>query len=77
VYNLERILAIELFNAAQAFDFRRPGKSSPFIEEFLASYRKEVEFIHEDKVMYPEIEKSIQFLRVVPLDIPDALMKGI
>jgi histidine ammonia-lyase len=77
VYNLERILAIELFNAAQAFDFRRPGKSSPFIEEFLASYRKEVEFIHEDKVMYPEIEKSVQFLRVVPLDIPDALMKGI
>jgi len=30
VYNLERILAIELFNAAQALEFRRPAKSSPF-----------------------------------------------
>jgi histidine ammonia-lyase len=77
VYNLERILAIELFNAAQAFDFRRPAKSSPFIEKFLAAYRKKVEFISKDKVMYPEIEKSIHFLREVPLDIPDALMKGI
>ncbi len=77
VYNLERILAIELFNAAQALEFRRPKKSSTFLEKFIAEYRKRVSFVHEDKVMYPEIEKSIHFLREVPLDIPDALMKGI
>jgi hypothetical protein len=27
--------------------------------------------------MYPEIEKSVQFLREVPLNIPDALIKDI
>ena len=32
VQNLEHILAIELFNAAQAMDFRKPSKSSPIIE---------------------------------------------
>ena len=29
VLNVERVLAIELFNAAQALEFRRPQKSSP------------------------------------------------
>ncbi len=77
VYNLERILAIELFNAAQALEFRRPKKSSPFIEDFVAAYRKEVAFIQADVIMYTEIAKSVQFLRDVPLDIPDALIEGI
>lgn len=61
--NLERILAIELFNAAQALDFRRPIKSSEFIEKFVAEYRKHVEFVKVDKVMYTEIAKSVDFLK--------------
>ncbi len=77
IKNLERILAIELFNAAQALEFRRPMKSSDYIEEFVASYRKRVAFISEDKLMYPEIEKSVTFLQEVPISIPDALIKGI
>lgn len=77
VYNLERILAIELFNAAQALDFRKPVKSSPFIENFVSEYRKEVPFIVNDVVMYPLIEKSVQFLRKIPINIPDALIQGI
>lgn len=77
VNNLERVLAIELFNAAQALEFRRPLRSSPFIEDFVAAYRKKVDFIRHDKVMYTEIDKSIAFLREVPLDVPDALIKGI
>jgi histidine ammonia-lyase len=77
VYNLERILAIELFNAAQALEFRRPAKSSPFIEEFVMHYRKNVPFIENDVIMYPYIEKSVQFLRTIPLNIPDALIEGI
>lgn len=77
VKNLERILAIELFNAAQALEFRRPLKSSVFIENFIESYREKVDFITEDKIMYPEIEKSVQFLRTVPLNIPDALIEDI
>ena len=61
--NPERVLAIELFNAAQALDFRRPLKSSPAIEAIHAAYRKAVPFISEDEVMYPHIETSVQFLR--------------
>ena len=40
--NLEHILAIELMNAAQGIDFRRPAKTSPVLERFLHEYRKEV-----------------------------------
>jgi histidine ammonia-lyase len=32
--NLERILAIELMNASQAIEYRRPLQSSAFIEMF-------------------------------------------
>ena len=77
VNNLERILAIELFNAAQALEFRRPLKSSVFIEDFVKAYRENVAFVSQDKLMYPEIAKSVLFLRQVPLQIPDALIKGI
>ena len=61
--NTERVLAIELFNAAQALEFRRPAKSSPAIEALVEEYRKVVPFIQDDEVMYPHIESSIQFLR--------------
>ena len=63
VLNTERVLAIELMNAAQALEFRRPLKSSQFIEALVADYRKVVPFIDNDAVMYPHIEASIQFLR--------------
>lgn len=61
--NLELILSIELMNAAQGIEFRRPLKSSPYIEKFLKSYRNEVPFIREDIVMYKEIHKSQAFLK--------------
>jgi histidine ammonia-lyase len=61
--NLERIIAIELFTAIQALEFRRPLKSSQFIEEVVISYRKTIPFIKDDKVMYGEIAKSIDFVR--------------
>ena len=60
--NTERVLAIELFNAAQALDFRRPARSSRPIEAMHEAYRRVVPFIDNDTVMYPLIEKSIQFL---------------
>ena len=77
VQNLERILAIELFNAAQAFEFRRPKKSSEFIENFIKEYREKVNFIENDKIMHPEILKSIEFLRLFELNIPIALRDDI
>lgn len=63
VANTERVLAIELFNAAQALDFRRPLVSSPELMKVHEAYRKVVPFIDVDVVMYPHIEESIQFLR--------------
>ena len=63
VLNTERVLAIELFNAAQALDFRRPLRSSEIIETIHNNYRKLVPFVVDDEVMYPHIAHSIDFLR--------------
>lgn len=62
VLNTERVLAIELFNASQALEFRRPLKSSPIIEKVYKAYREKVPFIVNDEVMYPHIRHSIEFL---------------
>ena len=63
VENTERVLAIELFNSAQALEFRRPLRSSWEIEKIFAHYRKVVPFIDDDRYMHPLIEKSVEFLR--------------
>lgn len=69
VENLQRILAIELLNASQALEFRRPLKSSLIIEKLIAEYRKTVPFVDADKIMYTEIDKSVQFLKQHPFII--------
>ena len=71
VENLERILAIELMNASQALEFRRPLKSSDFIEMFIKSYREEVSFVSEDRILHYDIEKSIAFLNSFQIDLED------
>ncbi len=63
VDNLERILAIEMFTAFQALEFRRPLKSSEYIESVFKSYRKNIPYIKNDTIMYKYIDKSIDFLR--------------
>ena len=60
--NLERILAIELMNASQAIEYRRPLKSSDFIEMFIKSYREEVPLVKNDRILHYDIEKSVEFL---------------
>lgn len=60
--NTRRILAIELLNAAQAIEFRRPLHTSPVLEKMLEEYREEVPFIDNDTVMYPLINKSVEYL---------------
>jgi len=61
--NLENILAIELLNAAQAMEFRRPLRSSKEIDEFLAEYRKEVSFNESDRILSIDMQKSLTFIR--------------
>ncbi|MCH5246278.1 MAG: histidine ammonia-lyase [Muribaculaceae bacterium] len=60
--NLEYIFAIELMNAAQGLQFRRPLKSSPYIERFISAYRSEVPFVAEDIVMHTQIRHTRDFL---------------
>ncbi|RDI13315.1 histidine ammonia-lyase [Flavobacterium sp. AG291] len=68
VDNLERILAIELMNASQAIEFRRPLKSSEFLEAFVKSYREEVPLVTEDRILHYDIENTIAFLHNLQLD---------
>ena len=63
VDNVETVLAIELFNAAQALEFRRPARSSAALETVFADYRKSVPFVVTDTYMHPLIEKSVEFIR--------------
>jgi len=63
VDNVETVLAIELFNAAQALEFRRPAKSSPKLESVFAAYRETVPFLNTDTYMHPYIERSVAFLK--------------
>jgi len=60
--NVYSILAIELYNAAQAMEFRRPSRTSDYLERFWADYRKLVPFVDEDTLMYVGINKTVEFL---------------
>jgi histidine ammonia-lyase len=67
VENTERILAIELLNAAQGIAFRNK-KSSDFIENILDIYRDEVTFLDCDRILHHDIENSITFLQNLAID---------
>lgn len=62
IYNVERILAIELFNASQAIHFRTPKLSSPLIDSLLKCYRELVPFTKEDRIFHKNIKTSIHFI---------------
>lgn len=61
--NLEHIFAIELMNAAQALEFRRPAKSSPSMETLMTAFRSVVPRVEEDVVMYKQIQDATEFVR--------------
>ena len=63
IENTETVLAIELMNAAQALQFRRPLHSSPAIEQIFSDFRSVVPFVEDDCYFHPLIEKSIEFIR--------------
>ena len=63
LHDVERILAIELLNAAQALDFRRPQRSSPELEDLHARFRKQVAFVEDDVVMFDLMENATAFVR--------------
>ena len=63
VLYLYSILAIELITAAQALTFRRPLKTSPFLEVFVDNFRKVVPFIEDDRVLHLDMKKAEEFLK--------------
>ncbi|MCF8283407.1 MAG: histidine ammonia-lyase [Sphingobacteriales bacterium] len=63
VENVDRVFAIELMNAAQALEFRRPLRSSPSIEKYISEYRKVVSRNTEDRYLSADIQNSLEFIR--------------
>ncbi len=51
IQNVTRVLGIELLNAAQALEFRRPLKSSTRIENLHTAFRKKVPFMQQDQYL--------------------------
>lgn len=69
IANLKYIAAIELMNAAQGIDFRRPLKSSPYIESVMKAYREHVAFVEDDVVMTDYITATMRFLDTFKVEI--------
>ena len=68
IKNVERILAIELFNASQALHFRKPMCTSQFLSAYLLAYKKEVSIVQEDRFLHNDIMASIAFLKTLNID---------
>ena len=60
--NLENILAVELLSAAQAFDFRRPLKSSAILEACHSVIRKRIDHAEEDRVFAHDIHVTHEII---------------
>ncbi len=63
IENIEKILAIELLTAAQAFEFRKPMKSGILLEEVHKEVRKKVSFAEKDRVFADDIEIGIAMIK--------------
>ncbi len=63
INNLEKILAIELLCAAQAFDFRSPLKSSKTLSEVHELIREHIDHTTEDRIFSIDIEKAIELIK--------------
>nr|WP_298929835.1 histidine ammonia-lyase [uncultured Allomuricauda sp.] len=63
IENVEKILAIELLTAAQAFEFRKPLKSGIVLDEIHKFIRTKVPFADSDRVFADDIEKGIEVIQ--------------
>ena len=61
--NVEKILAIELLTAAQAFEFRKPLKSGVLLDEIHKHVRSKVAFAEKDRIFATDIEQSITMIK--------------
>lgn len=63
VNNVERVLAIELMTAVQALDFRKPASTSSYLQNIIAGYREKVSFNDADRIMFTDMNESVEFIR--------------
>jgi len=63
IENVEKILAVELLCAAQAFDFRRPLKSSKILEQCHEIVRESIDHAVEDRIFGDDIVKCIDIIK--------------
>lgn len=60
--NLEKILAVELVCAAQAFDYRRPMKSGTILESCHSLIRERIDHAEEDRIFANDLETARQLI---------------
>jgi len=65
--NVYSILAIELITAAQAMHFRRPLKTSPYLEQWLNTFAGVVPFIETDRLLHDDMMSAEKFLKEIDL----------
>jgi len=63
IENIYSVLAIELMCAAQALEFRKPKKLSKDLEQIFQDYRKEIPKLEKDRVLSPDIFKTVRFMK--------------
>ncbi len=61
--NVEKILAIEMLTAAQAFEFRKPLRSGIILDEVHKVIRSRITFAEKDRIFSDDIEKGIEMIR--------------
>ena len=63
VGNVEKVQAVELLCASQAFDFRRPLKSGELLETCHAHIRKKIDFAEEDRIFSDDMHKALGIIQ--------------
>ncbi len=73
--NLKTLIAIELLNAAQALEFRRPLTSSDTVEQLISRFRQVVPYVENDMEMHRLIAESIAFVEENYKKMPYGVLK--
>ncbi|RUO63707.1 histidine ammonia-lyase [Pseudidiomarina insulisalsae] len=60
--NIRDIVAIELLEAAQGVDFRRPLRGSPLVEQAHGLVREKVNYYDQDRYFAPDIEAAAELI---------------
>ncbi|SDA83619.1 histidine ammonia-lyase [Algoriphagus alkaliphilus] len=61
--NVEKILGIELFYAAQAMDYHAPMKSGEILTAIYERVRKDIDPVVSDRILYEDMETAIDLVK--------------